>query len=131
MYILDIPLPPFSAAPAEPHQPIDLPALPHGELEALTRFQPLHGRVAQPSFLTTDDRRLTALSPANDPYSCQYQTSDGRPCPRPVIHYEDREQPEDYCAAHLAWLEQVEEPLDLPYPDSPQALLDLLAHTAA
>ena len=118
MIILDVPhfLP--SAPPAGQPKPANLPALPHDELEALTRFQPDHR-------LPTTDHLLP------DTDSCQYQTSNDRPCPRPVIQYSDQEKPEDYCAAHLAWIEGVEDRFDLSYPDSPQALLDLLAHTAA
>ena len=118
MIILDVPHFLLPAAPAGQPKPANLPALPHGELEALTRFQT---RVAQPP--------SAVQSPDGD--SCQYQTSNDRPCPRPVIQYSDQEKPEDYCAAHLAWIEGVENRFDLSYPDSPQALLDLLAHTAA
>ena len=118
MIILDVPHFLLPAPPAGQPEPANLPALPHGELEALTRFQPDH------RLPTTD-----YLLPASD--SCQYQTSNDRPCPRPVIHYSDQEKPEDYCAAHLAWLQQVEEKHGLPYPDSPQALVDLLAYTTA
>ena len=118
MIILDVPHFLLPAPPAGQPEPANLPALPHGELEALTRFQPDH------RLPTTD-----YLLPDTD--SCQYQTSNDRPCPRAVIQYSDQEKPEDYCAAHLAWIEGVENRFDLSYPDSPQALLDLLAHTAA
>ena len=118
MIILDVPHFLLPAPPAGQPEPANLPALPHVELEALTRFQPDHR-------LPATDYELPA------PESCQYQTSNDRPCPRPVIQYSDQEQPEDYCAAHLAWIEGVENRFDLSYPDSPQALLDLLAHTAA
>ena len=123
MLIVDIPLRLLPAPTARHPQPsADIPALPYGELDSL-----LH----PPS-------RLALLTEPNehrdqDPESggCQYQTANGRPCPRPVIHYSDSDHPESYCAAHLAWLEQIEESLDLPYPDSPQALLDLLAYVTA
>ena len=118
MIILDVPHFLLPAPPAGQPEPANLPAVPHGEFEALTRFEPHH----RPP--TTD-----YLLPDSD--SCQYQTSNDRPCPRPIIHYSDQEKPEDYCAAHLAWIEGVENRFDLSYPDSPQALLDLLAHTAA
>ena len=36
-----------------------------------------------------------------------------------------------YDPGEVAWIEGVENRFDLSYPDSPQALLDLLAHTAA
>ena len=100
MIILDVPhfLP--SAPPAGQPKPANLPALPHGELEALIRFQPDHR-------LPTTDHLLP------DTDSCQYQTSNDRPCPRPVIQYSDQEKPEDYCAAHLAWIEGVEDRFDL------------------
>ena len=125
MIILDVPHFLLPAPPAGQPEPANLPALPHGELEAL------QNRVAQPpSAVQLLDNARVAVQSLDD-NSCQYQTSNDRPCPRPVIHYSDQEKPEDYCAAHLAWIEGVENRFDLSYPDSPQALLDLLAHTAA
>ena len=123
MHILDIPFRLLPAPPAELPQPKNLPALPEGELESLCR--PAHACVAQPSSAVA-----FPVEPA-EPDGCKYEASSGRPCPRPVIHYADKEEPEEYCAAHLAWIEKVEEKFDVPYPESPQALLDLLAHTTA
>ena len=124
MHILDIPFRLLPAPPAELPQPKNLPALPHDELDSLFNPQVLlvcHSEHREESaFLETRN-----LKPET---ACQYP---GRPCPRPVVHYADKEEPEDYCAAHLAWIEQVEEKFDVPYPESPQALLDLLAHTTA
>ena len=126
MIILDIPhsllLP---AAPAGQPEPANLPALPHDELAAL------QNRVAQNLSLPRASAEGPSAVQLLDDENCQYQTSNDRPCPRPIIHYSDQEKPEDYCAAHLAWIERVENTFDLSYPDSPQALLDLLAHTAA
>ena len=128
MYIIDIPLHVFPAPKFDRLQPKNLPALPHGELESLLK-PPLPG-ITSPS---ADVGPLTFLETGNPKLEtvCQYLTSTQRPCPRPVVHYADNDQPEEYCAAHLAWIEQVEDKFDVPYPDSPQALLDLLAHTTA
>src|SRR5438552_14437516 len=104
MIILDVPHFLLPAPHAGQTEPANLPALPHDELEAL------QNRVAQPP---------SAVQLLDDENSCQYQTSNDRPCPRPVIHYSDQEQPEDYCAVHLAWIERVEDRFDLSYPDSP------------
>jgi hypothetical protein len=147
MHILDIPFELLPAPAATPLKPFDLPALPHGELESLFVGYPLFGSSTRSGFeriaVASQAPHIHPLSAALVPslYSkletgnsnpgCIYQTSSQRPCPRPVIHFADKEAPEDYCAAHLAWLERVEEEWDVPYPDSPQALLDLLAHATA
>ena len=130
MHILDIPFRLLPAPPAELPQPKNLPALPDGELESLLKPRVLlncHSERAAAG----EESAFLEMSSEEPETACTYQTSSDRPCPRPVIHYADKEEPEEYCAAHLAWIEKVEEKFDVPYPESPQALLDLLAHTTA
>jgi hypothetical protein len=139
MHILDIPFRLLPAPSTNPLQPNNLPALPQGELDALLNARGLlacHSGPAEAgegsAFPETRNGFLIRETETSEVETvCQYQTSSGVACPRPVIHYAGKEQPEEYCAAHLAWIEQVEEKFDVPYPESPQALLDLLAHTTA
>jgi|SRR5579872_4418416 len=141
MQILDIPFVLLSAHPAPPPEPSEIPALPYGELESLLNSRSPSASIFSTSAFPRHNQNLprsgsnpnpAALNEAEtDSNGCQYQTSDGRPCPRPLVHFSDQEQPEPYCSAHFTWLEQVENKLDIPYPESPQALLEVLAHTAA